>query len=545
MQPIKITAAQINSTVGDIEDNAAKIIQASLLVGAEATDCIVFPELCLTGYPPEDLLLRPGLHQRVSAALQKIADEAANTILVIGAPIKTSKSSYNSAVVIKNRKIQTYYAKQLLPNYSVFDEKRYFNEGSSDLLIDCKGYKLGLTICEDLWHDGPAENAAKNGADIIISLNASPYHQQKPQQREEMICQRAKSCDKSIIYINCVGGQDELIYDGSSFIADNKGAIKWRAHSFQEEIKTLEFKGQPLQLASNEQRIALPPRLDSIYAALQLGTRDYVEKNGFQSALIGLSGGIDSALTTVIAADALGAANVQCIIMPSRYTADISIEDAIAQAEAMHITHKTISIEPMFKSFLSSLDQQFSGEKVDSTEENIQARCRGIILMALSNKFGSIVLTTGNKSELAVGYSTLYGDMAGGFGILKDIPKTLVYELARWRNEKAGFALIPERVITRPASAELAANQTDQDTLPDYATLDAIIELYIEQDQSISTICKAGFDRETVLRVAEMINRNEYKRRQAAPGIRISDRAFGKDRRYPITSRYWRKNAIF
>jgi NAD+ synthase (glutamine-hydrolysing) len=545
LSTIKITVAQINPIVGGIEDNAKKIIQTCKLCAAQAPDCIIFPELCLTGYPPEDLLLRPGLHKRVSAALADIAEQIQDTTLIIGAPIKNNIALYNAALIIEDGKVNSFYAKQCLPNYGVFDEKRYFKEGQENLTISCKGVKIGIAICEDLWHEGPAENLAAAGADIIVSLNASPFHRGKQQDRENTICARAKNCKKSIIYVNCVGGQDELIYDGASFVTNAQGKVRWRAHSFQEEIKTLEFSCVNFALANTTAVIAKKPDLESIYAALQLGTRDYAEKNGFKGALIGLSGGIDSALTSIIAADALGAANVQCVIMPSRYTAQMSIDDAQAQAEAMKAAYTTISIEPMFKSFLDALQPEFENKDPDSTEENIQARCRGITLMALSNKFGNIVLTTGNKSELAVGYSTLYGDMAGGFGVLKDIPKTLVYELAKWRNEKAGYALIPERVINRPASAELAENQTDQDTLPEYDILDAIIELYIEQDQSITTICQAGFERETVLRVTQMINKNEYKRRQGAPGIRISHRAFGKDRRYPITSRYWRQDASF
>ena len=537
MLRLRIAIAQINLLVGDIRGNARRILACA----GEArkrldADLVVFPELTLTGYPPEDLLLRPALYRRLDRALAEIQKGSPDIDLLIGYPHRTKEHTYNACAYIRKGEIIARYYKQELPNYGVFDEKRYFVEGRLPSLLDIKGTPVAITICEDIWVPGPMQKAAHLGARLMLNINASPYHKGKGMEREELLGQRAREGDMPIAYVNLVGGQDELVFDGHSLVVSANGGIAFRAPSFEEGLYAVEFDlGDVVRpLAGSVHRVLSEE--ESIYRALVTGVRDYVLKNGFNGVVIGLSGGIDSALTLAIAVDALGPARVEVLLMPSRHTAPMSIEDAIAQADSMGVAYSIISIEPMFQAFLNGLKDVLAGTERDTTEENLQARCRGILLMAVSNKKGKIVLTTGNKSETAVGYMTLYGDMAGGFAPLKDVPKMYVYRLARWRNgEKPA---IPQRVLERPPSAELAPEQIDEDSLPPYAILDAILERYVEEDQSPEEIVAQGFDAATVNRVGGMVLRNEYKRRQGAPGVRITTRAFGRDRRYPITSGY-------
>ncbi len=531
---LNIAIAQLDFLVGAIEANASRVIETA----SEARDrlgarLVVFPELTLTGYPPEDLLLRPELDERVEQALARICDEVRGIDLVIGYPRIVGGERFNMAGLIRNGAIAAEYRKMLLPNYSVFDEKRYFEPGDQPCVFDLDGVPVGLTICEDIWASGPAARAAGAGARVLLNLNASPYHRGKAPEREELLEKRAVESGLSIIYVNLVGGQDELVFDGSSFVVDARGGLTQREPAFEEALSLVSIdrsSGQPLPGG-------VAPRLGmeaAVYAALVLGVRDYVGKNGFKGVVIGLSGGIDSALTLAIAVDALGAGAVEVVMMPSRFTAELSNEAALEQAHTLGVEHSTIPIEPAFNAFLNMLAEKFAGMPNDVTEENIQARCRGIVLMAISNKTGRMLLTTGNKSEMSVGYATLYGDMAGGFAPLKDVPKTLVYQLAEWRNREQ--AVIPQVVIDRPPSAELRPDQKDTDSLPDYPVLDAILERYIEQDQSEAQIVAAGYDPELVARIARLVDHSEYKRRQAPPGVRITRRAFGRDRRYPITN---------
>ena len=532
---INIIAAQINPLVGSIESNTQKII-AKLMQLTASCDLIIFPELCLTGYPPEDLLLRPHLYTRCEQALEQLkqATKKTNTAIIVGYPEKIGNDCFNKAACIYQGRIIAERIKEYLPNYTVFDEKRYFTTQPNTCVFTFRDVKIGLLICEDIWFDAPAQHAKAGGAELLVTINASPYDQDKPKQRELLLTKRAQENNIPIIYVNCIGGQDELVFDGGSFAVNANGVIAAKAPHYAEHDLTL-----TIDSTSHITQQPLPAELSldaMIYNALVLGVRDYIQKNNFPGALIGLSGGIDSALTLAIAVDAIGADNVTGVLMPSRYTAAMSNDDAIAQANTLDVKYKIISIEPLCNAFLTALHPAFDNKPADTTEENLQARIRGTLLMALSNKFGAIVLTTGNKSELSVGYATLYGDMCGGFSVLKDIPKTLVYRLSRYRNTLN--PTIPERVITRAPTAELAENQTDQDSLPDYDTLDAIIKCYIDNDMDTQAIIAQGFDEATVKHIIKLINRNEYKRRQAAPGIRISDRAFGKDRRYPITSGY-------
>lgn len=534
-----IIAAQINPVVGDIEKNTQKIIdKVNRLSETTPCDLIIFPELYLTGYPPEDLLFRPSLYTRCKAALNRLKEvsKKINAAIIVGYPEKIGEHCFNKAACIHQGVIIAERTKEHLPNYTVFDEKRYFTTIENTCVFTLNNINIGLVICEDIWFEAPAKQAKDRGAELLIVINASPYDQDKPKQRELLIEKRMNDIEIPIIYLNCVGGQDELVFDGGSFAMNPTGVIAAKSPYYEEHDLLLTFTLTPYPHIIEQ---SLPLELTqeaAIYKALVLGVHDYIIKNHFPGALIGLSGGIDSALTLAIAVDAIGADRVTGILMPSRYTASISNEDAIMQANTMGIKHKIINIEPLFNAFLTELNPAFENKAADTTEENIQARIRGTLLMALSNKFGSIVLTTGNKSELSVGYATLYGDMCGGFSVLKDIPKTLVYRLAAYRNTQS--PVIPERVITRAPSAELADNQTDQDSLPDYDTLDAIIQLYIHQEQDEQAIIAKGFEDSMVKRIIKMINRNEYKRRQAAPGVRISTHAFGKDRRYPITSGY-------
>lgn len=532
---LRIVMAQLNLLVGDIQGNLQKHIDAATKArDLMKADVIVFPELSMTGYPPDDLLLRDAFITAANDAVNEFKSKVNDIHCIIGHPHPSSKGLYNSCSLIHNGTILSRYAKQHLPNYGVFDERRYFVPGDSASVISIHGIPVGITICEDLWHTGPVQQAATAGARIILSPNASPFEIDKSFQRDKVLSKRAKTNQIPIMYVNCVGGQDDLIFDGGSVVMDSTGTIAVHAGFFQEALTLVEVDVSAAETQVKHEPFELPSEIEKIYQALVLGVRDYVAKNHFQGALIGLSGGIDSALTLAIAVDALGRDHVKAIIMPSRYTADISVIDANQMVENVGVKSETISIEPVYSTLLSTLAPQFEGTNTDLTEENMQARCRGIIIMALSNKTGSIVLTTGNRSEMAVGYATLYGDMAGGFAVLKDVPKTVVYELARYRNRLS--PIIPQRIIDRAPTAELAPNQKDEDSLPPYPILDKILELYLNQALSLEDIVLQGFDRGTVSKVIKMINRNEYKRRQAPLGIRINHTAFSRDRRYPVTS---------
>jgi NAD+ synthase (glutamine-hydrolysing) len=537
MSSLKILVAQINLWVGDIEGNAQKVIEEAKRAYTEhQADIIVFPEMTISGYPPEDLLMRLNFFTRCQNALNKIQEENIPITIILGYPEKINNLRFNKAAIIQNGHIVKTYSKQCLPNYTVFDELRYFSAGNTPCVFKIKNVNVGVLICEDLWFPEPTQQAVAAGAEIIVCLNASPFDRNKARAREKLISERARSAKTPIVYANLVGGQDELVFDGGSMATNQDGVHCQQAAYYKEDRMLVEFELSPHPILIPK---TLPPRLsdeENIYKALTLGVADYIHKNKFPSAVLGLSGGIDSALTLAIACDAIGAEAVQAILMPSRYTATMSIEDAKLQAETQHVKYQIIDIEPIFNSYLETFTHIFSDSKADVTEQNIQARIRGNLLMAISNKTGAIVLTTGNKSELSVGYSTLYGDMAGGFCVLKDVPKTLVYQLAEYRNLLS--PVIPKRVLERPPSAELASGQTDQDLLPPYPILDEIIYLYVEKDKDPAQIYSDRLKKETVDRVVAMINRNEYKRRQAPIGIRITDRAFGKDRRYPITSGY-------
>lgn len=530
--------AQIDVLVGDIAGNSLKVIAHALDARDRLrADLVVFPELTLTGYPPEDLLLRPAMAAQIEAALAAIKAGVSGISVVLGYPHYDADDCYNAAAVIRDGEIQHRYFKQALPNHSVFDEKRYFRAGpAAATVVVINGVRIALSICEDIWRSRALDGAKSAGAQLVINLNASPFHLGKQQAREAVLAQRVAESGLPVIYLNLVGGQDELIFDGGSFVINAKGEVTQRLPMLAEALMVAEFEidesgsllPQPAWITP------LPADEVMVYSAIVLAVRDYIQKNGFNSVVVGLSGGIDSALTLAIAVDAIGAANVEAVTMPSRYTAAMSIEDAFAECKALGVKCHQVEIEPMYRSFLSALQADFLGDQADATEENIQARCRGIILMALSNKGRKIVLTTGNKSEMSVGYATLYGDMAGGFAPLKDVPKLLVYRLARYRNTVS--MVIPQRVIERPPSAELAPDQKDEDSLPPYEILDPVLEMYVEQDMSPAAIIKAGYDREMVQQVVAMVKRNEYKRRQAPPGVKLTARAFGRDRRYPITS---------
>ena len=537
MSTLNILMAQMNTLVGDFEGNSKKVIDIVLLAEQErAAPIVVCPELTLCGYPPEDLLLRPSIALRVSQALDRIcASMTGSAYLVIGYPLLLDGRLYNVAGLLHRGKIVAQYRKQCLPNYQVFDEKRYFSAGDTPCVIDIAGVKIGLSICEDIWEEAPAAQAAQAGAQLLLNINSSPYHQGKRTERWETVAARARQVRIPIVYVNQVGGQDELVFDGGSFVVAADGAVAAVAPSFEEGAYwlQLDFGVHPPTIAGPQSTVPLP-ELEAIWQALVLGVRDYVNKNHFAGVVLGLSGGIDSALTLAVAVAALGPERVEAVMMPFRYTAPMSVEDAAEQTRLLGVVHKVISIEPIYEAFMCSLQQEFAGTRPDTTEENLQARCRGVLLMSISNKKGYLVLTTGNKSEMAVGYSTLYGDMAGGFDVLKDVPKTLVFELCRYRNSLG--PCIPQRVIDRPPSAELAPDQKDEDSLPPYAVLDRILALYIEEDCSAEAIIATGMDRAQVLKVLRLVDINEYKRRQAPIGVRISRRGFGRDRRYPITS---------
>ncbi|MGD0961064.1 MAG: NAD+ synthase [Methylomonas sp.] len=533
MPTVRIALAQLNFSVADIRQNTAKIIAAASQAQQQQADIVVFPELCVTGYPPEDLLFRADFIQQAARAVQEIAAQTQGVDVLIGYPQWLDAKLYNTAAVCRDGRVIAEYQKNALPNYGVFDEERYFAAGSGVTLITVNNTMLALTICEDVWRDGVIEKNRLAGADIILTLNASPFNAGKIHLREQVVCRQLCKAGLPLVYVNQVGGQDELIFDGASFVADRNGKIVYRAPEFEEQLAVVEFQDnqpRPAPVAAYYQPVV------SEYKALVLGIRDYVRKNGFQGAILGLSGGIDSALVLALAVDALGAGHVEAVLMPSRYTQAMSIEDARAQAEALGVAYHVIPIEPAVRAFAGMLAPLFAGAPQDATEENIQARCRGVILMAISNKQGKLLLTTGNKSEMSVGYATLYGDMAGGFAPLKDVYKLLVYQLAAYRNTLT--PVIPERVLSRPPSAELAPDQKDEDSLPAYAVLDPILKLYIEQDKTADEIIGRGYRRQDVERAIGLVDRNEYKRRQSPPGIRITTRAFGRDRRYPISSAY-------
>ncbi|MCP1313738.1 MULTISPECIES: NAD+ synthase [unclassified Halomonas] len=537
MQDLTLVMAQLDPLVGDIPGNAARAIEAVREARIEhRADVVVFPELFLTGYPPEDLLLRASMESRLEAARATMAEKVARDVLVIiGYPGVRDGKRYNLAGVLYNGQWQAEYAKQALPNYQVFDEQRYFVPGREPLVFEHKGARLGLLICEDLWESAPIAAAKEAGADVLVTLNASPYHQEKPSERLALFEQRARAVNRPIVYVNTIGGQDELVFDGGSSVVDASGALKVLAPYWQAglmPVRFVESGGEWVPQAGEIEEVA--SKEESLYCALVTGLRDYVNKSGFSGVVLGLSGGIDSALSLAIAVDALGPQRVQAVMMPYHYTADISKEDAAQQAEMLGVEYQVMPIAPMVEAFTETLSESFAGTERDTTEENLQSRCRGVLLMAISNKKGLMVLTTGNKSEMAVGYATLYGDMVGGYNALKDVYKTGVYKLARWRNTQS--PAVPERVIERPPSAELAPGQQDSDSLPGYDVLDAILARYIEGDMSAEMIIEEGFEEADVYQVVKLVDRCEYKRRQAPVGVRVTSRGFGRDRRYPIVN---------
>ena len=537
MQDLTLVMAQLDPLVGDIPRNADRAIEAVREARIEhGADIVVFPELFLSGYPPEDLLLRPSMETRLREARSRMAAKMSRDVLVIiGYPGRREGLGYNLAGLLYNGEWIGEYAKQILPNYQVFDERRYFATGEQPLVVEHKGIKLGVLICEDLWDGGPLQATRDAGADIVVTLNASPYHQDKPAERLRLLEQRAAEVSLPLVYVNTIGGQDELAFDGGSTCVGADGEIRVGAPYWQAGLMPVLLVQENGRWMPQEGEIEpLEGPEESLYCALVSGLRDYVNKSGFDGVVLGLSGGIDSALSLAIAVDALGPQRVHAVMMPYRYTAEISREDAAEQARMLGVDYQILPIEPMVDAFTATLAETFAGSERDTTEENLQSRCRGVLLMAISNKKGLMVLTTGNKSEMAVGYATLYGDMVGGFNALKDVYKTWVYRLARWRNTQS--PAIPERVITRPPSAELAPDQQDSDSLPDYDTLDGILVRYIEGDMSAEAIIEAGFDREAVYQVVKLVDRSEYKRRQAAIGVRVTPRGFGRDRRYPIVN---------
>lgn len=531
---IRIALAQYRFPVGDIEGNSEKIIQIATQAHVQGADMVVFPELTITGYPPEDLLLRPSLDIRVSEGIARIRQANIPIAIVFGYPERIGDKLFNKSMVIYAGETLADYSKQHLPNYQVFDEKRYFQKGTETCTFEYKGATFAMTICEDIWYEGPARRAYEAGAQINININGSPYNIDRTRQRHKQVSKVVKQWPMATVYVNHMTGQDELVFDGGSFITDYDGQIRFSLPSFEEAFDIAELEQGSQGWAVKETKLA--PELsveEELYKALVTGLADYVNRNGFPGVILGMSGGIDSGLSAAIAVDALGADRVMGVMMPYQYTAKMSLEDAEGQAKLLGIRYEVLPIANSFEAALSTLTPVFGDKPVDVTEQNMQSRMRGLFLMSLSNKLGYMVLTTGNKSEMAVGYATLYGDMCGGYNALKDVPKTWVYKLSQWRN-KQGLA-IPERVITRPPSAELAPDQLDEDSLPPYDTLDEIIERYVEHDESLDTIVAAGFDRDVAYRILRLIDINEYKRRQAPEGVRVSQRGFGRDRRYPIT----------
>lgn len=530
---MKLAIAQINCVLGDLAGNAAKILQHAEQAKQQGAQLLLTPELSLCGYPPEDLLLRDSFYRACAQALAELAGKTSGIAVVVGHPHEQDGKRYNAASLLRDGAIAATYLKHELPNYSVFDEERYFDHGSEPCVFEMEGIRFALNICADIWEAGAARQARNAGAQVLLVLNASPYAMRKQEARYGAIRERIAETGLAVVYANLVGGQDELVFDGGSFAMDSHGNLTAQGRQFEEALLMLEIQRD---LCPKGEKAAALSEEAGIYRALCLGVRDYIGKNRFPGVLLGMSGGIDSALTLAIATDALGADKVHAVMMPSPYTAQISLDDSREMVKILGVRYDEFPIEPMFQSYLAALEGTFAGRAVDATEENLQARIRGTLLMALSNKLGSLVLTTGNKSEMAVGYATLYGDMAGGFAVLKDVSKTLVYRLAHYRNTLG--QVIPERIITRAPSAELRADQTDQDSLPPYDALDAIMACYVEQNLAIAEIIARGYAEADVRRVVHLIRISEYKRRQSAVGTRITERSYGKDWRYPITVRY-------
>ncbi len=528
---MKLAIAQLNQLVGDLPANARAMLDAAAAAARTGAHLVVTPELSLCGYPPEDLVLRPAFIEACARELGALAAAVRDTTLLVGFPERAGDKTYNAMAVLRDGRIAHVYRKQCLPNYTVFDEDRYFTPGDAPCVFDVDGVACGLIICEDVWFAEPAAQARAAGAQVLVVPNGSPYHTKQQGLRLQQVASRARENQLPVVYVNRIGGQDELVFDGASFVVDAAGTLTQQVPAWHETVANVVFDGAVPRAVRGALDIALEPH---VYAAMVMGVHDYVTKNRFPGVLLGLSGGVDSALTLAVAVDALGRDRVRAVMLPSPYNAQISFDDAREMAGIVGVRYDEISIAPAFDAMLATLADEFRGLPVDATEENIQARIRGMLLMALSNKSGSIVLTTGNKSEMAVGYATLYGDMAGGFSVLKDIPKTLVYRLCHYRNGLG--RVIPERIITRPPSAELRPDQTDQDSLPPYAVLDAILEAYVERDLSPADIVAEGLPADAVAKVVRLIKISEYKRRQSAVGIRITARGFGKDWRYPITS---------
>ena len=540
-QSLRIALAQLDLLVGDVHGNATRVVNTARQARADHhADLVLFPELSLSGYPPEDLLFHRGFRRQVEAGLETVREEIQDVCVMIGFPEYAGAAIYNSAALINKGVVAAIHRKAELPNYKVFDEKRYFQAGTQPSVVDVQGFRCGLLVCEDIWAPEAAQLARSDGAELLVVINASPYELHKQRERETVARARVLDVGLPMAYVNLIGGQDELIFDGNSFVMSAEGAVVFRAPAFREGTYVVDFvresRGRVVPRPAH-----IEPELSdeaSVYGALVVGVRDYVNKHGFPGVVMGLSGGIDSALTLAIAVDALGADRVHAVMMPSRYTSSMSLDDAQEQARMLGVKYSVLSIESMFEATLATLKNEFAGRPPDATEENIQSRCRMLLLMGISNKTGKMLLTTGNKSEMAVGYATLYGDMAGGFAPIKDCSKMLVYRLAAYRNTDQ--RVIPQRVIDRPPSAELRPDQKDSDSLPAYEVLDAILEAFIEEDLSVDEIEARGFDRATVGRVLDLVKRNEYKRRQAPPGVRVSRRAFGRDWRYPITNGYRR-----
>ncbi len=540
---LTLALAQTNLLVGDVAGNTARIVELAGRARAElGADMVLCPELAVSGYPPEDLLFHRGFRHQIDTALARLreASVASGVAIAAGYPEYSGGQIFNALAFIEGGAIQANHRKSCLPNYRVFDEKRYFEAGAQPTVVEFRGFKLGLLICEDIWEPEPAQLAASQGAEILLVINASPFEVRKQAARESVVARRVRDVGLPVVYLNLLGGQDELVFDGQSFVMNAQGAVVLRAAAYAEQLTPVTFRRDAAGTVQLQAGTLAPPLSDeaSVYRALVLGVRDYVTKHGFPGVVMGLSGGVDSALTLAIAVDALGADRVHAVMMPSRYTAQISLDDAAEEANWLGVHYSLIPIEGMFRATLDALAGEFEGRTADTTEENIQSRCRMLLLMGISNKTGRMLLTTGNKSEMAVGYATLYGDMAGGFAPIKDCSKMLVYRLCAWRNGES--RVIPQRVIDRPPSAELRPDQKDSDSLPDYAVLDAILEAFIEEDRSVDEIVARGFERATVGRVLDLVKRNEYKRRQAPPGVRVSRRAFGRDWRYPITNGYRR-----
>ncbi|KXB30159.1 NAD synthetase [Dechloromonas denitrificans] len=534
---MRIAVAQFNATVGDLTGNVERILKCAAQAKARGAQVLLTPELSLCGYPPEDLLLRPDFYRACHQALDDLASRVEGIVLVVGYPEESDGHCYNAAMVIENGQKKAVYRKIRLPNYEVFDEQRYFEAGSEACVVTIAGVRCGINICADIWEPGAFELACTAGAELMLVLNASPCHLEKHQQRAQVLGERIEATGVPAVYANLVGGQDELVFDGASFALDAHKVCRMRLPQFEEALGIVDFTAGNLQSADMASELSIEAEA---YQALVLGVRDYIGKSGFKGAIIGLSGGIDSALTLCVAVDALGADKVRAVMMPSPYTAQMSLDDSRAMIQKLGVRYDEIAIAPAMQTYAAMLDPLFAGLPADTTEENIQARIRGNILMALSNKTGALVLTTGNKSEMAVGYCTLYGDMAGGFAVIKDVYKTLVYRLSRYRNTLCGESgpVIPENIIVRPPSAELKPDQTDQDSLPPYEVLDAIVRAYMEEDRSPREIIAAGLPEADVRRVVRLLRIAEYKRRQSPVGIRITPRGFGKDWRYPITNRY-------